>query len=122
MDENWIKWPVGIPSMILDVHPFKCGSCKATTPHRLVRAYDCSEVPDAPEEVWLVECQRCFEMRMIYPSERIASKEDDILRCAQCGNWKMKAAKCRVCSLAADNETIKRRVFTGHKDLWVDNA
>jgi hypothetical protein len=105
----------------LDIHPFKCSGCKGVTPHRLVRTYDCQEVPDAPPEVWLVECQRCFEMRIIYPSERLASKEDDILRCAQCGNWKMKAAKCRVCRLAAGEETIKRKIFTGHSDLLVDD-
>ena len=107
--------------MNLDIHPFKCSGCKASTAHRLVRTYDCQEVPDAPPEVWLVECQRCFEMRIIYPSERIASKEDDILRCVQCGNWKMKAARCRICLLASGEETIKRKIFTGHSDLLIDD-
>ncbi len=60
-----------------------------------------SEVKDAPEEVWLVECQRCFLQRIIYPSDRVASREDDIVRCDKCGGWKMKAAKCRICRLAA---------------------
>jgi hypothetical protein len=105
----------------LDIHPFKCSSCKASTAHRLVRTYECQEVPDAPPEVWLVECQRCFEMRIIYPSERLASKEDDIARC-QCGSWKMKSKKCRICEIAAGNETIKRRVDTGHTIMWVDDA
>ena len=108
--------------MNLDVHPFKCSSCKTNTAHRLVKTYDALGVPDAPDEVWLVECQRCFEMRIIYPSERVTSKEDDIARCDDCGNWKMKAAKCRICRLAAGYETIKRRVFTGHSDIEVDIA
>ena len=103
--------------MNLDIHPFKCSSCKATTPHRLLKSYDCQEVPDAPPEVWLVECQRCFEQRIIYPSERIANKEDDITRCEECGNWKMKAAKCRVCRLAAGQEKIKERYWTGGATL-----
>lgn len=108
--------------MNLDVHPFKCGTCKATTPHTLLRKYECQEVPDSPPEVWLMECQRCFEMRMIYPSERLHSKEDDIMRCAQCGGYKMKSAKCRVCRIAAGEETLMRRIFTGHQDLEVPVA
>lgn len=105
--------------MNLDVHPFKCANCKATTPHTLLRKYDCQEVPGSPPEVWLVECQRCFEMRMIYPSERLASKEDDIMRCPECGGYKMKSAKCKVCRLASGKDRIKRIVFTGHTDLEV---
>ena len=107
--------------MNLDIHPFNCSNCKVTAAHRLVKTYDCREVPEAPPEVWLVECQRCFEMRIIYPSERVASKEDDIQRCTQCGNYKMKAAKCRICRIADGQETIKRRIFTGHNDLEVDD-
>lgn len=108
--------------MNLDVHPFKCLTCKADTAHRLLRSYECQDVPNSPPEVWLVECQRCFETRIIYPSDRVANKEDDIARCDECGNWKMKSARCRVCRLAAGIETIKRKVFTGHKDYEVDIA
>jgi recombinational DNA repair protein RecR len=50
------------------------------------------------------------------------SKEDDIHRCDECGNWKMKSARCRICQIAAGSETIKRRVFTGHKDMEVPIA
>ena len=108
--------------MNLDIHPFKCSGCKVKTAHRLIKTYDCQEVPEAPPEVWLVECQRCFEMRIIYPSERLADKEDDITRCLECGNWKMKASKCRVCLIAAGVETIKRKAFTGHSDIEVEIA
>ena len=107
--------------MNLDIHPFKCTGCKSVTAQRLIRTFDCEDVPDSPAEVWLVECQRCFEMRIIYPSERLANKEDDITRCSQCGNYKMKAARCRICRIADGSETIKRRVFTGHTDLEVDD-
>jgi hypothetical protein len=55
--------------------------------------------------------------RIIYPSDRVASKEDDIVRCGQCGGWKMKAAKCRICRLAAGFETLQVSYFTGHQDL-----
>ncbi len=34
---------------------------------------------------------------------------DDIVRCDQCGKWKMKAAKCRICRLAAGLESISER-------------
>lgn len=105
--------------MIQDVHPFKCGNCKAVTAQVLHRTYDCTEIPEAPAEVWLVECQKCFEMRIIYPAERVASKEDDITRCADCGAYKMKAAKCKICALATGRQRIKRIVFTGHNDLEV---
>ena len=108
--------------MNLDIHPFKCSSCKASTAHRLIKTYECEDVPDSPPEVWLVECQRCFEMRIIYPSERLASKEDDIARCSECGNWKMKSAKCRICRLASGSEIIARMVFTGHTDMKVPIA
>ncbi len=84
-----------------DAHPFICSNCKLVTPHIELTKYETSDVKDAPEEVWLVECQRCFLQRIIYPSDRVASKEDDIVRCDQCGGWKMKAAKCRICRLAA---------------------
>ena len=108
--------------MNLDIHPFKCSACKASTAHRLVRTYECADVPDSPPEVWLVECQRCFEMRIIYPSERVASKEDDIARCSDCGNWKMKSARCRICRITSGAETITRKVFNGHTDMRVPIA
>ena len=108
--------------MNLDIHPFNCLTCKATTAHRLLRTYECQDVPDSPPEVWLVECQRCFETRIIYPSDRVASKEDDIGRCDSCGNWKMKSARCRICRIVAGSETITRKVFTGHKDMKVEIA
>jgi hypothetical protein len=69
-----------------------------------------------------VECQRCFEMRIIYPSERLADKEDDITRCLECGNWKMKSARCRICRIVAGEETITRKVFTGHTDMEIPVA
>lgn len=108
--------------MNLDIHPFKCGQCKGVRPHRLLRTYECPDIPEAPDEVWLMECQGCFDQRIIYPAERVVSKEDDICRCDACGNYKMKSVKCRVCEIAAGNETITRRVFTGHQDLEVPIA
>jgi hypothetical protein len=33
----------------------------------------------------------------------------------------MKAARCRICRIASGEETIKRRVFTGHTDMEVDD-
>lgn len=99
--------------MNLDLHTFRCARCKAKTAHTLIKVYSGIQLPDVPGEVWEVECQRCFEPRIVYPSERIANKEDDILRCDQCGNWKMKAAKCRICSMIANNETIMETYWTG---------
>lgn len=106
--------------MILDIHPFKCGQCKGIRPHRLLKTYECPDIPEAPGEVWLMECQGCFDQRIIYPTERIASKEDDIERCKACGNYKMKATKCRICKIAEGSEKIKQRLFNGHKDWSVD--
>ena len=103
--------------MIGDAHPFKCGECAKPTAHILVRTYECEDIPEAPGEVWLIECQRCFTQRIIYPAERLAAREDDITRCDQCGNYKMKADKCRICRLAADEEKIKIKYFTGHKEI-----
>ena len=97
--------------MITDAHPFKCGNCKRVTAQRLVNVYD-SELVEG-EKVWLCECQNCFEQRLIDPTERIANKEDDITRCDQCGNYKMKAAKCRICLIAAGQERIKELYWTG---------
>lgn len=108
---------MGVQEVNLDAHPFKCNKCAAVTVHTLLRTYECADVPDSPPEVWLVECQRCFEQRIIYPADRVASKEDDITRCSECGNWKMKAAKCRVCRLAAGQEKIKERYWTGGATL-----
>lgn len=99
--------------MIQDVHPFKCGNCKKISAHREVKRYDTSDVPEMPVEIWLLECQNCFEMRMVDPLERLANKEDDITRCDQCGNYKMKAAKCRICLIAAGQERIKELYWTG---------
>lgn len=104
--------------MNLDVHPFKCTGCKAITAHRQLKEYECEDVPEAPNEVWLVECQRCFTQRIIYPSDRVASKEDDICRCAACGNWKMKSAKCRICRIAANQEELQQRYFTGYEERY----
>ncbi len=74
-------------------------------------------IAEAPEEVWLVECQRCFLQRIIYPSDRVTSKEDDIVRCDQCGGWKMKSAKCRICRLAAGLEKISVKYWTGNTTM-----
>jgi len=103
--------------MIKDVHPFKCSGCKAITAHVQIKEYECVDVPEAPSEVWLVECQRCFTQRIIYPSDRVAAKEDDITRCDQCGNYKMKVAKCRICLIAQGQEQIKERYWTGGATL-----
>jgi len=101
----------------LDLHTFKCGRCKAKTAHILIKVYSGIQLEDVPGEVWEVECQRCFEPRIVYPSERIANSEDDIVRCGQCGNWKMKAAKCRICSMIANNEEIMENYWTGGQTL-----
>ena len=106
---------MGIPEVTLEMHPFKCGNCKKVTAHREIRRY-ASEINEG-QEVWLMECQNCFEMRLIEPVERVASKEDDITRCDQCGNYKMKAAKCRICKLAAGQERVKERYWTGGATL-----
>ncbi len=90
-----------VSEMIKDAHPFPCSNCKLVTPHTEMKRYNTEDVAEAPEEVWLVECQRCFLQRIIYPSDRVTSKEDDIIRCNECGGWKMKSGKCRVCRLAA---------------------
>lgn len=112
---------MGVQEMIGDAHPFKCGSCKIVTAHTLIKTYECADISEAPANVWLVECQRCFEQRIIYPSERIAAREDDIERCKQCGNLKMKASKCRICRIAAGFEKIQVKMFNGHKD-WMQDA
>lgn len=116
MDENRIRWALGI-QMKQDAHPFMCSNCKLVCAHIEVQRYNTEDVADAPNEVWLIECQRCFMQRIIYPSDRVASKEDDIVRCSQCGGWKMKAAKCRICRLAAGFESLQVSYFTGHQDL-----
>jgi hypothetical protein len=98
-----------------DAHPFICSNCKLVTPHIELHKYDSTDIAEAPEEVWLVECQRCFMQRIIYPADRVTAKEDDIVRCDQCGKWKMKAAKCRICRLAAGLEEISERYWTGNE-------
>jgi len=103
--------------MSLEVHPFKCGNCKKVTAQREIKRYVTADVPELPGETWLMECQNCFEMRMIDPVERLASKEDEITRCDQCGNYKMKAAKCRICLIADGQERIKERYWTGGATL-----
>jgi hypothetical protein len=108
---------LGIPEMKQDAHPFICSNCKLVTPHIELHKYDSTDIAEAPEEVWLVECQRCFMQRIIYPADRVTAKEDDIVRCDQCGKWKMKAAKCRICRLAAGLESISERYWTGGETL-----
>jgi len=107
VDESWFRWALGFSEMIKDAHPFPCSNCKLVTPHTEMKRYNTEDVAEAPEEVWLVECQRCFLQRIIYPSDRVASKEDDIIRCEQCGGWKMKSGKCRVCYWTG-NSTMER--------------
>ena len=104
--------------MKFDVYPFKCGQCKAVRPHRLLQTFECPDIPEAPDEVWLVECQGCFDHRIIYPADRVAAKEDDITRCGECGNWKMKSAQCKICRLAREQEKLKIKFFTGHSDQF----
>jgi formylmethanofuran dehydrogenase subunit E len=117
MDAYWIRWQLGISKVSLEMHPFKCGNCKKVTAHREVKRYDSDESPDNPKAIWLMECQTCFEMRLIDPVERIANKEDEITRCDQCGNYKMKAANCRICKIAAGQERITQRYWTGGATL-----
>ena len=56
-----------------------------------------------------MECQNCFEQRLFDPIDRVISREDEITRCDQCGNYKMKAAKCRICKIADGQERIKEQ-------------
>lgn len=103
--------------MINDIHTFKCGGCKRITPHREVNRYDTEGTAEMAPEVWLLECQNCFEMRIIDPAERLIGREDDITRCDQCGNYKMKSANCRICKIAAGQEKIKETYWTGGQTL-----
>lgn len=103
--------------MITDVHPFKCGNCKKVTPHREVQRYDTKEIDGLADEIWLLECQNCYEQRILDPVERLANKEDDIMRCTQCGNYKMKAANCRICKIVDGQERIKERYWNGNATL-----
>jgi hypothetical protein len=100
-----------------DAHPFKCSNCALVTAHTELKRYETSDIAEAPEEVWLIECQRCFLQRIIYPSDRVASKEDDITRCDKCGGWKMKAGHCRICRLAAGFEKQMVKYWTGNSTL-----
>ena len=120
MDAYWFRWALGVSEMIKDAHPFPCSNCKLVTPHIELKRFDTEDVAEAPEEVWLVECQRCFLQRIIYPSDRVASKEDDIVRCEQCGGWKMKSGKCRVCRIAAGFERVSEKYWTGNATLTRD--
>ncbi len=120
MDAYWLRWALGISEMKSDAHPFMCSNCKLVTPHIELSKYETSDVADMPEEVWLVECQRCFLQRIIYPADRVTSKEDDIVRCNQCGGYKMKSAKCRVCRIAAGFERISEKYWTGNATLTRD--
>lgn len=99
--------------MNLDSHVFKCGECKTATVHTLIKEYDCPDIPEAPGTVWHVECQRCFNQRIIYPTERLLNREDEIAECSECGHLKMKSAQCRICRLVNDQEVIKRKYWTG---------
>ena len=117
MDAYWLRWALGLSEMKQDAYPFKCSTCLAVTPHIELYRYETSDIPESPEEVWLVECQRCFLQRIIYPSDRVASKEDDIIRCEQCGGWKMKSGKCRVCRLAAGFEKLSEKYWTGNSTM-----
>jgi hypothetical protein len=101
--------------MIDEIHPFMCGNCKKVTAQRGVGKYD-SEITEG-QDVWLMECQNCFEQRLVEPSDRVANKEDAIHRCNQCGNYKMKAAKCRICKIADGQEAIKERYWNGNATL-----
>jgi hypothetical protein len=117
MDENRCRWALGLPEMRQDAHPFKCSNCALVTAHIELKRYETSDIAEAPEEVWLIECQRCFLQRIIYPSDRVTTKEDDILRCEQCGGWKMKSGKCRVCRIAAGFEKQMEKYWTGGNTL-----
>lgn len=101
--------------MIEEIHPFHCAQCKKVTAHRGVNAYE-SEIKEG-EIIWLMECQNCFEQRLIDLAERVANREDEITRCDQCGNYKMKAAKCRICKIVDGQERIKERYWNGNATL-----
>lgn len=101
--------------MIDEIHPFKCAHCQKVTAHRGISAYE-SEIEEC-EIVWLMECQNCYEQRLVDPADRVANKEDDIGRCDKCGNYKMKAAQCRICKLASGQERIKERYWNGNATL-----
>ncbi len=102
-------------SKMKDAHPFKCGPCKKVTVHSFVTKYD-SEITEG-DEVWLMECQNCFEQRLFDPVDRVINREDEIGRCDQCGNYKMKNAKCRICKIADGQERIKERYWNGNATL-----
>ena len=106
---------MGVSAVINEMHPFKCGPCKKVTPHRGITAYE-SEIEEG-EMVWLMECQNCFEQRLFDPIDRVINREDEIDRCDQCGNYKMKAAKCRICKIANGQERIKERYWNGNATL-----
>jgi hypothetical protein len=42
------------------------------------------------------------------------------VRCEQCGGWKMKSGKCRVCRLAAGFEKLSEKYWTGNATLTKD--
>jgi hypothetical protein len=115
MDENRSRWALGLSEMIDEIHPFTCGQCKKVTAQRGIIKYD-SEITEG-QDVWLMECQNCFEQRLVEPMDRVANKEDAITRCDQCGNYKMKAAKCRICKIADGQERIKERYWNGNATL-----
>jgi hypothetical protein len=102
-------------SKVKDAHPFKCGPCKKVTVHSCITKYD-SEITEG-DEVWLMECQNCFEQRLFDPVDRVISREDEIGRCGQCGNYKMVNAKCRICKIADGQERIKERYWNGNATL-----
>ena len=100
---------------INEMHPFKCGPCKKVTPHFYITKYE-SEIQEG-DWVWLMECQNCFEQLLFDPIDRVISREDEITRCDQCVNYKMKAAKCRICKIADGQERIKERYWNGNATL-----
>jgi hypothetical protein len=65
---------------------------------------------------WLSASDASFKALSIHLIALLA-KEDDILRCEQCGGWKMKAAKCRICRLAAGFEEISVKYWTGNATM-----
>lgn len=107
--------------MSMEPYVFKCSDCKELTVHLKIKDYECADIPGAPGTVWEVECERCFTQRVIYPSERYASREDEIEKCSECGHLKMKMAKCRICRLASGEERLQVRIDSGH-DIYYKDA
>ena len=68
------------------IYVFKCNTCKKPTPFVHMVEYD------SGEEVIVVECQRCLKTGVRVRIEALDDKK--VVRCQQCGAWKMEAENC----------------------------